>query len=390
MSLATRCSNCGTIFRVVQDQLLVSEGWVRCGRCREVFNALEHMFDLKKDVPSSPLNTARDRSGPSSERRPLTGPISTSGGLGQGHDSGPASDFGFSSTQTHGFERSSGRGERDERHDPWSGTPTDQLVHSSLWPESHQPSQSGDSEYMVSTTQVDVALDGADHDDKHEPSDLDDIHRADTRDEWPTSELPAAPHVGVDESHLDDVLASGARDTTFVPFVPEPGFMQRANEASRWQQPRVRLALRLSAWLLSIGLVGQLIFHHRDTLAARWPALEPVLSAVCAPLDCRVDMPRKLNALRVASVALNETDTAGVYRLALSVLNEGDTPVRTPSIDLQLTDARGQTQVRRVLSATELGARASAIEVATEMPMQALLRVQGPPFVGYNVVLFYP
>jgi predicted Zn finger-like uncharacterized protein len=51
MSLATRCTSCGTIFRVVQDQLKVSEGWVRCGRCHEVFNALEGLFDLERDSP---------------------------------------------------------------------------------------------------------------------------------------------------------------------------------------------------------------------------------------------------------------------------------------------------------------------------------------------------
>ncbi len=51
MSLATRCTTCGTVFRVVQDQLKVSEGWVRCGRCNEVFNALEGLFDLERDSP---------------------------------------------------------------------------------------------------------------------------------------------------------------------------------------------------------------------------------------------------------------------------------------------------------------------------------------------------
>jgi predicted Zn finger-like uncharacterized protein len=51
MSLATRCTSCGTVFRVVQDQLKVSEGWVRCGRCDEVFNALEGLFDLGRDSP---------------------------------------------------------------------------------------------------------------------------------------------------------------------------------------------------------------------------------------------------------------------------------------------------------------------------------------------------
>jgi predicted Zn finger-like uncharacterized protein len=51
MSLATRCTACGTVFRVVQDQLKVSEGWVRCGRCSEVFNALEGLFDLTRETP---------------------------------------------------------------------------------------------------------------------------------------------------------------------------------------------------------------------------------------------------------------------------------------------------------------------------------------------------
>lgn len=49
--LATRCAACGTAFRVVQDQLKVSEGWVRCGQCSAVFNALEGLFDL--DVVSA-------------------------------------------------------------------------------------------------------------------------------------------------------------------------------------------------------------------------------------------------------------------------------------------------------------------------------------------------
>ena len=49
MSLATRCAACGTVFRVVQDQLKVAEGWVRCGRCHEVFNALEGLFDIEPE-----------------------------------------------------------------------------------------------------------------------------------------------------------------------------------------------------------------------------------------------------------------------------------------------------------------------------------------------------
>jgi predicted Zn finger-like uncharacterized protein len=39
MSLTTRCPACQTLFRLVPDQLRISEGWVRCGQCNEVFDA---------------------------------------------------------------------------------------------------------------------------------------------------------------------------------------------------------------------------------------------------------------------------------------------------------------------------------------------------------------
>ena len=43
MSLITRCPACGTMFKVVTDQLKVSRGWVRCGLCTEVFDASLHL-----------------------------------------------------------------------------------------------------------------------------------------------------------------------------------------------------------------------------------------------------------------------------------------------------------------------------------------------------------
>jgi predicted Zn finger-like uncharacterized protein len=84
MSLATRCTSCGTVFRVVQDQLKVSEGWVRCGRCTEIFNALEGLFDLERDAPPdwSPLSAHETAeavpevtsSSPSATREPVNSP----------------------------------------------------------------------------------------------------------------------------------------------------------------------------------------------------------------------------------------------------------------------------------------------------------------------------
>src|SRR6476620_10869997 len=51
MSLITRCPACGTMFKVVADQLKVSQGWVRCGQCAEVFDATVHL--LPRELPAS-------------------------------------------------------------------------------------------------------------------------------------------------------------------------------------------------------------------------------------------------------------------------------------------------------------------------------------------------
>ena len=66
MTLATRCPTCGTVFRVVQDQLRVSQGWVRCGRCSEAFNALESMVEVPTVLAPDP------RTEPSAEPFPPT------------------------------------------------------------------------------------------------------------------------------------------------------------------------------------------------------------------------------------------------------------------------------------------------------------------------------
>ncbi len=58
MSLITRCPACGTMFNVVTDQLKVSQGWVRCGQCANVFDATLHLQAESAPSPSQvpPIN----------------------------------------------------------------------------------------------------------------------------------------------------------------------------------------------------------------------------------------------------------------------------------------------------------------------------------------------
>ena len=51
MSLITRCPACGTMFKVVPDQLRISEGWVRCGHCAEIFDATAALLPAEAVPP---------------------------------------------------------------------------------------------------------------------------------------------------------------------------------------------------------------------------------------------------------------------------------------------------------------------------------------------------
>ena len=52
MSQITRCPACATTFKVVADQLRISDGWVRCGQCKEVFHAASNLLDMPAPRPA--------------------------------------------------------------------------------------------------------------------------------------------------------------------------------------------------------------------------------------------------------------------------------------------------------------------------------------------------
>lgn len=62
MSLITRCPACQTLFRVVPDQLRISGGWVRCGRCDEVFDASLHLIPKTQEAAQKDAHSAPDLS----------------------------------------------------------------------------------------------------------------------------------------------------------------------------------------------------------------------------------------------------------------------------------------------------------------------------------------
>jgi len=49
MSFIARCPACQTSYKVVPDQLRISDGWVRCGQCGEIFDASHQLMEAEID-----------------------------------------------------------------------------------------------------------------------------------------------------------------------------------------------------------------------------------------------------------------------------------------------------------------------------------------------------
>lgn len=78
MSLTTRCPACSTRFRVVPDQLKISDGWVRCGHCSNVFDATLHLSAslMLGPNPAEPVSAVTLPPAPAPEPAPVDNPIS--------------------------------------------------------------------------------------------------------------------------------------------------------------------------------------------------------------------------------------------------------------------------------------------------------------------------
>lgn len=78
MALITRCPACQTMFKVAADQFRVAQGWVRCGHCGEVFEAVLNLVPpevaARQPRPDPDPEASADLSAPSEALAP-PGPL---------------------------------------------------------------------------------------------------------------------------------------------------------------------------------------------------------------------------------------------------------------------------------------------------------------------------
>lgn len=383
MSLATRCTDCGTVFRVVRDQLRVSEGWVRCGRCSAVFNAQERLFDLDEPITlpgelsptTTPAAPPRHTAAPSRGRGPVGGFDAHGSAVGTPLPAPPPQVFapppGFETFIAHEPAPPIARPAEPDHDEPPLPfiRPSDpnpkRLVRHGL------PAEPLDEFPPLVPASTPAPL----------------------PDPAPAAPGPQAAddHDGIQvEIGREPVADELAVRAVAADAAVTPSFIESADRAAFWRRPAVRGGLTAAGLLCGLLLTLQIGVIWRDLLAARLPALRPALVQVCEWTGCRVGAPRRIDRLTVDASGLTRIEGAPLHRLAVTLRNRADTAVRVPALDLTLIDAQGKLVARRVLQVSDFGSAATAIDVGAELPLQALLSVGDGRISGYTVELFYP
>ncbi len=346
MSLATRCTSCGTVFRVVQDQLKVSEGWVRCGRCNAVFNALEGLFDLGREMPSQ-----WDATDP-------------------GHGAPPAAPAAapepeLEATDELRTDQASSR-DRVEATAPLSTTGHEELdpIDAHLF---RNRRAEGDKTHALLVD----ARDRLEFSDARFDSDL------------------FAENLSEGEGELIDSPISGAGDLPLESAHQQPDFLRRAERRARWRSTPVRIALGAASALCLAVLVVQVGHHFRDTVAAQWPVARPALVAWCKVADCALEAPRRIDDVLVENSALTRAIGLDAFVLSVTLKSRSHFALTLPSIDLSLTDGNGRLVARRALAPRDFGA-AAVIQPGAETALQLMLNAGSARIAGYTVEIFYP
>ncbi|MCV2349842.1 DUF3426 domain-containing protein [Paucibacter sp. Y2R2-4] len=417
MSLATRCTACGTIFRVVEDQLRVSEGWVRCGRCAEVFDAREQLFDIDREAPppwppqsAAPIEAPHSRSfneppaddwaepaphsrqfreqAPESEAQPPTWPNSQAPGHANSRFNEQQEDSRFSqhpSTTEHHLgaaesrefvaERTEARTESrpEARHDSRLDSQFD----------ARQEPQWDDSP----SNQPAVAPAPREDSRRVSPPAIDPIDMGDGPDVLLSPKLLDASK---SKPATDDKKSASAAESA-TSSQPVPEFLRKHSDAkSSKQGAALKWGLGLTAVLLFAALLLQFGLQFRDALAAQQAPLRPALEALCQLKGCELKPWHNIEAISVETSALNQAGAGNHYKLQVGLRNKSKAEVATPWVELSLTDASGKLLAKRSLRPSELHSDKPAMAPGSELNLQALLSTGPSKVSGYSVEIFYP
>lgn len=342
------------MFKVVPDQLRISDGWVRCGQCDEVFDANANMVKDTQDateVPPAPTAPVPDVVEEAAESIAV--------------DQDWASSLRFASQDSPA---------------PQTAEPAPESF-DAVVREMSEVMREGDVEsidFDAISPAVDALL-------EHRPGEF-----ASDKASAQTVEVKSSSRNG--DAAEPRYVQAGVK-TVDVVDAPKLSFMRHAGRTSVWQCTSVRVGLSLLSLLLVGSLAVQVIVQERDRIVATEPASRDALQALCDWMACEIKPLRQIDAVVIDSSAFSKV-RADVYRLNFSLKSTAATTLAMPSLELTLTDMQDQAVIRRVLQPSELGFKKDTLdagaEVSASLPISVKTSGSMERISGYRLLAFYP
>jgi predicted Zn finger-like uncharacterized protein len=367
MSLQTTCSNCHSVFRISQQQLAAADGWAQCGVCAAPFDALAGMPDDEREQYLTPPEPepesvpevvaeapAADPATPSSEPEPappVTPPVESvaEGAL----ESISTEETLPGSSNLPGLDRRLAEEAAEAAGAPHSDLPSIII----LDPDARVPEEIGP---------------------------------------LPDIQEPSAQPYGypVDELEDDDEEEGEplAEEGTIPVSRPVPGEANFTISGARAQ--------KVSGWVwiglpvLTLLLLGQLAYFLRDSLAAHYPEVRPLLVSACTVVGCDMGLPQNVEQIKILGSDLQaEPGNGKRLTLALTLANQASYAQAWPMLQLTLTDTKDSPLARRVFAPSEYlnhaGMQDSGIPPLSETPLSLHLETRDVSASGFRVEVFY-
>ena len=369
------------MFRVVADQLKISEGWVRCGHCADVFDATLY---LQPWTPPGEESTADDfvAAVPAPEPEPA---------------SAQTFDADLDAQLEAELDAESRRpmDAIDESADAMWGTEAvadehafadERAVETLPPPRIDAPPAQARADEQESDFHAELERFAAGLGRLKSDAAADFSGEAEAEAVEPTADaMPDAP--GPQDVPDPDIALNGQDAPELV-----PGFVRQAQRQAFWQSRGMRFALSLLALVLAVLLVGQWSLQERDRLAAWRPALQPLLQRVCEPLGCAVAPVRRIDAIVIDSTSLVRR-LGNFYSFDLVLKNTASLALAVPALELSLTDISDQVISRRVFLPEEWPDAPALLPADGSIHVSFRLSLalgDATPMAGYRALVFYP
>jgi predicted Zn finger-like uncharacterized protein len=374
MALATKCPQCGSMFRVVADQLKLRGGLVRCGQCRTVFDAIGSLAY----VEDTTLSPARPTDEPATEIPP-TQPLRV--------ETRTAAEARTAATRTPASaatERASAAAERKRKA---LGPATTLRIAPGAAPVATisqslplkqtsaavvQPSPRSSDSAAVSALATGVPT----------------LMATDAAPQLIETESAALEGIEVIEMPAVEPVAEPASPQE------EPAFVRAASRPAR---RGFSIVFGGGTLLLVLLAATQLAVVFRSELLTRWPETRPVLVQLCQAFSCTLGWPTQPDQLAVIGSELQAIPGTDVLELTAVIRNRAGFTQALPALEVTLSDTLNRPVARKVFTPadylTAAGEPSSRIDeglgAGADMTIRVFFETRGVQAAGFLVYPFY-